>query len=315
MNERRLLVKVSRLYYEHELTQNQIGQQLRISRQKVQRLLQRARDEGIVYIRIEPITGVYSDLEKQLENRFGLIEALVVETTAFDDQATISRELGTGAAEYLARAIKPGDKIVISNWSRAINEMVNALRFSPPPAARDALVIQGLSELAYPDTGFEPGDLTRNLARALRGRKLLIPAPVIAENQVARDAFYADPNVAHVLDQARAADMAFMGIGAVGPEPAPPWEMDIVSSAELSQLAGNGAVGEVNLRYFDASGLPVSSSLDARVVGITLDEIKRIRCTVCVAGGAEKCEAVAGALNGKLADVLITDHITAQRLV
>jgi DNA-binding transcriptional regulator LsrR (DeoR family) len=59
--------------------------------------------------------GVCSDLEKELENRLGLKEALVVETTAYDDQTVISRELGAGAAEYLLRVIKPHDKIVISN--------------------------------------------------------------------------------------------------------------------------------------------------------------------------------------------------------
>lgn len=71
--------------------------------------------------------GLYSDLEERLEDRFELQEALVVETTAYDDQATVAQELRAGAAEYLLRTIKPHDKIVISNWSRAIQGMVNAL--------------------------------------------------------------------------------------------------------------------------------------------------------------------------------------------
>ena len=40
----RLLRKSARLYYEQELTQSEISRRLRISRQKVQRLLQEARD-------------------------------------------------------------------------------------------------------------------------------------------------------------------------------------------------------------------------------------------------------------------------------
>jgi len=117
IDDQRLLVKIARLYYERDLTQSEIGKQLRISRQKAQRLLQQARNEEIVRIWIEPIMGIHSDLEAELENRFGLNEALVVETTAYDDQTSIARELGAGAAEYLLRVIKPHAKIVISNWS------------------------------------------------------------------------------------------------------------------------------------------------------------------------------------------------------
>ena len=314
IDDRRLLVKVSRLYYEYDMTQSQIGKRLRISRQKVQRLLQRARDEHIVRIWIEPIMGIYSDLEAKLESHFRLKEAMIVETSAYEDQETIARELGAGAAEYLLRVIQPHDKIVISNWSRAIQGMASALQFSRLKAAKDVLIIQGLSELVYPDTIFDPADLTRSLVRALRGRALLIPAPGIATDRVSRNAFCTDPIVAHVLNQARAADMALMGIGAVGLEPTPSWEGDIVSTVELSGLVERGAVGEINLHYFDEKGEPVSSSLDDRIVGLTLEEIKQIDCTVCVAGGIEKFQAIYGALNGKVADVLITDHVTARRL-
>jgi DNA-binding transcriptional regulator LsrR (DeoR family) len=314
IDDQRLLVKVARLYYEQDMIQSKIGKQLRISRQKVQRLLQQARDEEIVKIFVKPIMGIHSDLEAVLEKRFGLDEALVIETTAYDDQTTIARELGAGAAEYLLRVIKPHTKIVISNWSRAILGIINALKFSRFKAAGDILVIQGLSELVYPTTISVPADLTRGLARVLGGRAMLIPAPGIAANPVAHDTFCADPNVAHVLNQARMADMAFMGVGPIEIEPAPEWG-DIVSIATLSDLVEKGAVGEINLRYFDKDGQPVTSNLDDRVVGLTLDEIEQIGLTVCVAGGAAKLKAIEGVLNGRLTDVLITDHVTAQHLL
>jgi DNA-binding transcriptional regulator LsrR (DeoR family) len=59
----------------------------------------------------------------------------------------------------------------------------------------------------------------------------------------------------------------------------------------------------------------IFSDLDNRVIGLTLDEIKKIDHVVGVAGGAEKFKAIRAALKGKLANVLITDHMTAQRLL
>ena len=48
---RQTLVEVARLYYEQNLTQTEIGRKLSLSRSTVSRMLQRARDTGIVTIR------------------------------------------------------------------------------------------------------------------------------------------------------------------------------------------------------------------------------------------------------------------------
>jgi DNA-binding transcriptional regulator LsrR (DeoR family) len=98
----RLLAKVARLYYEQDMTQAEISGRLGLSRQRVQRLLSNARQEGIVNIAIHPIMGFFSELERSLEARFGLSEALVVETSAPDNQNTVAREIGSGAADYMA---------------------------------------------------------------------------------------------------------------------------------------------------------------------------------------------------------------------
>ena len=46
----RLLTRVSKMYYEQSLTQQQIADRLYLSRPKVSRLLKQARDEGTVPI-------------------------------------------------------------------------------------------------------------------------------------------------------------------------------------------------------------------------------------------------------------------------
>src|ERR1700728_4796869 len=122
----RLLVKAARLYYEQDMTQAQISEKLRLSRQKVQRILDQAREDGIVSIAIHPIMGTFDDLERALESRFGLSEALVVEASSPNSQNTIAREVGAGAAEYLLRVFRPADKIVMS-WGNSLLGMVNAL--------------------------------------------------------------------------------------------------------------------------------------------------------------------------------------------
>jgi len=109
--------------------------------------------------------------------------------------------------------------------------------------------------------------------------------------------------------------MAVMGLGAPRPESILVQEGRIVQWAELEALMKAGAIGDINLRYFDAHGRAVASELDERVIGLTLGEIKRIGHVVGVAGGSAKLRAIRGALEGKLIDVLVTDHVTAQNLL
>lgn len=311
----RLLVKVSRFYYEHELTQSQISERLRLSRQKVQRLLKEAHQAGIVQITIRPVIGAFPELERKLEDRFGLQEAVVIETTDFDDQFVVAREVGVGAADYLRRVVQSQDSIVIS-WGGSLLGLVNALSGGSRRADLDGIrVIQGLGGLGDPNKEVHAADLTRRLAQVFGGEAVLLPTPAVAGTRKARDTYIEDPFVSNVLEQAQSANLAVMGIGAPRLDSILMREGRIVTEQDMETLKNNGAVGDINLRFFDENGKLVQSNFDRRVIGLTLDEIKRIERVIGVAGGAAKVSAIRGALAGRLVDVLVTDQITAQQVL
>jgi len=138
--EIRLLTKVSKLYYEEEMRQDEIVARLNLSRSKVSRLLQQARDEGIVRITVLEPSGIYADLETKLEKRFHLQEVVIVEAHQPDSQAVVSREIGIAAASYLARTIQPNDTIGIS-WGSTLNEMVEDLEPISEPEVQVVQII------------------------------------------------------------------------------------------------------------------------------------------------------------------------------
>ena len=311
----RLLVKVSRFYYEHELTQSQISERLRLSRQKVQRLLKEAHQAGIVQITIRPVIGAFPEIERRLEDRFGLQEAVVIETTDFYDQYVVAREVGVGAADYLTRVVQSQDSLVIS-WGGSLLGLVNALSGGSRRADLDGIrVIQGLGGLGDPNKEVHAADLTRRLAQVFGGEAVLLPTPAVAGTRKARDTYIEDPFVSNVLEQAQSANLAVMGIGAPRLDSILMREGRIVTEQDLETLKNNGAVGDINLRFFDENGKLVQSNFDRRVIGLTLDEIKRIERVIGVAGGAAKVSAIRGALAGRLVDVLVTDQITAQQVL
>lgn len=314
LDQDRLLVKVARLYYESELTQARIALRMRLSRQKVQRLLDAAKEKGVVRIVVEPLQGVHAERERALEERYGLAEAVIVETSAYGDQSVVAREIGVAAADYLLRVVRPRDRLVLS-WGGTLLGMVNALRRHPHRELGGAQVIQGLGGVVDPSRDTHSSELVRRLAQFLGGRALPLPAPGVAGSRAARNAFLRDPHVARVIEAGRQADLAFVSIGAPRQDSILVREGTIVTWSDLEALKARGAVGDFNLRYFDADGKALASELDDRVVGLALEDFRRIPHVVGLAGGAAKLDAIRGALAGRLVHVLITDHLTAQRLL
>jgi len=115
-----LMAKVADLYYLRDLTQQEIAERLGISRPMVSRLLQRSRAEGIVRIEVIPPNGVHHDLERELEERFALREAIVTQVDRksylMTDEApaykSIGKEFSGSYAEKLVTARNKGGGVL-----------------------------------------------------------------------------------------------------------------------------------------------------------------------------------------------------------
>ena len=308
IEEQRLLVKVSKMYYEEGLSQDDIILRLNLSRSKISRLLQQARDEGIVQITVNTPKHLFSELETRLEKLFGLYEAIVVETHAGDSQENIIRELGIAAAGYLERSVGTTTTIGIS-WGSTLHGMVAALHSNRLPKTKVVQIIGGLGQ---PEAEVHATDLCHRLARSLGSQLTLLPAPGIVSTEQARDVLLADLFIQRAMSMFDHLDIAFVGIGTPAPESL---LGSILSRTELDGLLQNGAVGDIALRFFDIHGQPVQSEINQRVIGITFAQLKRTRRVVGISGGVEKFQSVLGALRGKLINVLITDSINAEKLL
>jgi DNA-binding transcriptional regulator LsrR (DeoR family) len=306
----RLLVKICKQYFEDGLTQQQIANNLRTSRSTVSRLLSKARDEQIIRFSVEVPPGIYPELEKELEQKFGLVEAVVVDTFNNDSQLGVARELGKVAADYLERAVQPDDIIAFA-WGTTMKAMVDSMRQKPVAGVK---VVQMNGGLTPQMTDVHATSLTRNLAARLGGECYILQAPGVVDDRQTQEILLADAQVCQVFELAGQANIAFMGIGNIAAEAL--WGRAGLLSKEITaELRSLGAVGDIMSRYFDWNGMLVNSSLCQRVVGLPIDQLKRINRRVGIAGGSAKVEAILGALRGKYINVLITDHLTAQELV
>ena len=310
--ELRLMSKASSLYYLQGYNQREIADRLHLSRPKVSRLLQRARDRNIVQISVTSPEGNFVDLETEFEERFDLEEMVITFSGLSDtngDAAFLKRQIGAAAANYLQRTVEEGDVLGIT-WGTTLQAMMQAL---PPLETEDVHVVQTLGGVGPPEAEAHAADLSRRLAQLLDGRLTALPTPGIVDDPQVRDVLVSDRHAQTALELFSELTTAYVGIGALSTNPI--FEEDpAVSQQTYDDLVASEAVGDIALRFFDSDGQTVHSSLDDRLIGITLEQLNDTDVVVGVAGGPEKVDAIRGALRGRLVDVLITDHATATRI-
>jgi len=273
--------------------------------------LQKARDERIVNVTLVPPTSGMADLERDLECRYSLEEVVIVSVSDPQNLTAVVRELGPATAECLVRCIS-GKEIVGITWGTTLLALVDALPFKSWP---DVTIVQMLGGLGPVDALEHSTDLAQRIAQKFNARLRLLPAPGIVSTRAVAQALQSDNQIAETLALAARADIAIVGLGVPLPDSVLLRNGTIINQNGLERLKGAGAIGDIALRYIDLNGTLLDSEINERIVGLTLEQIKNIPRVIGVAGGEAKYEVIRAALRGKILDVLVTDHATAQALL
>ncbi|MGB5747681.1 MAG: sugar-binding transcriptional regulator [Desulfobacterales bacterium] len=302
-NERDIL-KIAYLYYQEEMTQEEISKLFRVSRFKISRTLKEAKTKGYVTITINYPQDVLTDIEIKLANKFSFEQAIVVRINEFNDTSAAD-QVARAAANYL-RQIVGHYRIFGVTWGRTVSRVVTNLK---PIDVGNLTLVQiggGLGTIEGTDNNM----LTMMLGQKLGAKALVIPAPVIVRNGGIRDTLFKENKIRETLKIARKADLVLFGVGMIGKDGLL-WKSGFLEDGDTVKLKKAGAVGQICGRSFNAEGQNCWDELDDRTIGLNLDELRNIKHKICIAFGQEKVEAILGALKGRLLNVLVTDENTA----
>lgn len=305
-----LVYKIARLYYEKGLTQQEIANRYGISRIKVSRMLARAIQEKLVLIKIIEPESPFSELEHLLEERYGLDEVVIADSSN-EDEKEILEHIGIAGANYISERLQ-GHETIGLTWGRALYSLVNHL---PSIHLPELKVVQMLGGLGEPEAAFHGAELARRMAQFFGSRPRLIHSPAIIKSASLCKELKNDNQVKTTLQLAASADMAIFGMGNFDDRAPLVRSKNIMSQADIDMLKTYQVVGDISLRFFDGHGNYMVTDLDERIVGLTSEEIMRIPRKIGLAGGVSKFKTIAAAVKGRLIDVLITDHFTAKRLL
>jgi DNA-binding transcriptional regulator LsrR (DeoR family) len=312
LNELRMIARVAQMYYVEKQRQADIASHLRISQATVSRMLKKAQEEEIVRTTVVSPTGTYGELEAGLRQKFSLSEAIVVECSEDRDGAIMAR-IGEAAAHFVEATLQPDEIIGVSSWSETILRMVDNIH--PMKSGKAKYVVQTLGGMGDPTVQTHANQLTTRLARLTGAEARLLSAPGVAQSREAKLVLIGDPYVRETMDLFSRVTLAIIGIGAIVPSSMLARSGNVFSERELSAVKEAGGVGDLSLRFYAEDGKPVKTALDERVIGMTMDELSKVDRVIALAGGQAKTEAIRGALNTGVIDLLITDKFSAERLL
>ncbi|SNS16577.1 sugar-binding transcriptional regulator [Tropicimonas sediminicola] len=296
------------LYYVGQKTQDQIAQELGISRQRAQRLVARAVSEGLIHFHLDHRIARCLEMEAEFMRR-GLRLCRVA--PSLGEGAQPLHAIAPIAAAEIERILSVEHPLVVAvGTGRAMRAAVEQV----PTLNGAHHQIVSLNGNISPDGSASHFDVLMRLADRVGARQYPMPLPVIASSEDERELFHSLGPVRRNFAMARKASVTFVGIGQASGS-APMLKDGFLTAEELEEIRMAGGIGEIVGWYYDESGSYLDGGPNRRVAGVRVDPPSEDKLVVGVAGGLEKLPAILGAISGKIVNGLVTDEQTAEALL
>jgi deoxyribonucleoside regulator len=307
-----LLAEVARLYYQEELSQDQIALRTGVSRSSISRMLKEARDRGIVEIRVHHPYQTDPRLEGVLKTRLGLKECLVLACGPGDSaqDSDLVQRVGALAARYLAEAVLNGSILGIG-WGSMVDSVVRSGYFTNK---RDMTVVQIQGGVGGATQDIDGARIVNSLARSLGAKAAYLNAPMVVADAAVRTGLLRDQHIRQTLDLGRRADALLVGVGAVSRQSGL-YRAGYLNDADLLYIEGEGAVGDICGHYFRVDGSPCALEIDDRTVSLPAEAMLKAPLRVGVSSGEAKALPITGAARSRLINVLVTDQQAAEAML
>lgn len=301
-----LSTKVAWLYYMEGMTQDEISKSLGLSRSRVLRFLANSRQSGIVQIRVTTKLSYCVELERSLETKYGIEQAIVIPRPQLAEST--QEIIGAVLGGYISETVTENMTIGLG-WGKTLSASLPSIKQREESGVSVLSMLGGLTRVSR----VNPSEFAWRLADRLSAECYLMAAPVFAPDAHTRDALLAHPGIHEIFKKASRLDLAVLSVGELSPLSTIS-EYYLLQREDIASLQAAGAVGDVLCRFIDSEGNIVNHPINDRVIAIDPRELRTARKVVLASGGWQKYEAIKGAMRLLRPHVLVTDELVAERL-
>ena len=302
------VVEIASLYYYQDITQEELSRRFSMSRAKISRLLKRAREEGVVEIRVHQHPGVSQELEADFIARFGIDRLLV----SLDQKDIEAQRVAVASlvASHLMKTLTDG-MVVAIGMGRNVAAVAECLS----PSRRAVTFVCAIGGSVRAGEHMNPDHICRRLAVRFGGESETLYAPALVADARLREELYRNDTVKLVLDRARRADAALVGIGDLSEE-SNMVRMGWFSPQEVAEARLSGTIGDImGYDFIDIHGQSSGAAMQGRVIGLNTRDLGRIPNVIAIASENTKAAAILGALRTGVINTLATSSTNARTIL
>jgi DNA-binding transcriptional regulator LsrR (DeoR family) len=295
-----LMFKIAYYYYFEEMTQQGIADKLSISRIRVLKLLEKARQTGIIQFRLRKNPEFHVQYEQELIKKYDLKDVFIVPAPNTPEKTNAN--VAKAGALYINDRIKESDLINIGYGDTSKHLLNNLATLAEKPLT--CISLTGGVSYYLPDTR----------SNVFNANLHLIPAPLLASSIEMAQAIRNEASVNEIFNMATMSNLTVVGIGGLH-EKSTIVSSGTITANDMIYLKMKGVVGDVLSHFLDKEGNLVPNTFEDCLIGISLDTLKTLPNVIGVAAGDSKVQAIKAVLNGQYLDVLITDASTAEKIL
>jgi DNA-binding transcriptional regulator LsrR (DeoR family) len=270
-------------------------------------LLAHARKLGLVQVTITGRLATSIKLEDALKQRFNLLDAVVVPaTTEVDKQRAV---IAAAAGHYLAQQLKDGMSVGVG-WGQTLR---HSLAYVPHKTYKKLSVVSLIGGLTH-SSAVNPHETASHLADIVGGQCYYFAGPAFTDTEASREMLMNQPMLRDVFERGSKVDLAFLSVGELSTTSTMS-KLGLITANEVTTLQNAGAVGDLCSHWLDARGRFVEHPLNRRAVALPPEQLRGVPRVVLVSGGKNKVVMMRGVLANTLANIVVTDEVTAKALL
>lgn len=300
-----LMAHVARKYYHGGQSKSEIADQLYLSRFKVARLLDAARDRGIVTFDIGLPGSINLGLSDELRSAYRLRRAIVIDDADLADDELFAR-LGAATTTLLAETLQEGDVVGMAS-TRTMMGLQEASVALPR-----VTFVQITGALPRSDAHDVINGI-RHLTRMAAGRAQVFYAPMVASDSEARNSYLAQPETQAAFALHGNLSVFITGVG--------DWSEglslthDALTLDLQAEARARGAVAEVAGVPIDAAGRTVQGGARDRIIAPDIERLTGTRERMAVTFDPRRAPAVRVAMASGVINALVTHRAQAEALL
>lgn len=303
--QERAILDATWSYYHEGLNQNEIAAKLEISRASVVNYLSEARKRGYIRVSLDPSIFTDHQLSQKVAETFGLKQVSIVPSAGGSTEERVAKM----AADWLPHLLQKGDRLGVA-WGETIFQVSEAASHQ---TIDDLEVVQLVG--SYPAAkGFSAEICSAMLARQFSATCVNLHVPLLLSDKELAHRLLAEPVIMEQMSAVMNCNKTIFACGTCN-EDSHILKTGLMDLEQLDIYKERGVAGVICGRLIDEDGNHIPTSVEERMIGITLDQMKGKEMGLLVGSGQTRVAPILAAIKGGYATHLATCDDTAKMLL